>query len=44
VVSVGPVLGPPEEGGLDVGGAGVEELLAGAGEDLVALALAVLDG
>ena len=44
VGSVGLVLGTPEEGGLDVGGAGVEELLRGAGEDGVTLGLAVSDG
>jgi hypothetical protein len=49
VVSVGvgpvePVLGAPEEGGLDVGGAGVEELLPGAGEDGATLGLAAADG
>jgi hypothetical protein len=44
VVSVGVVLGPPEDGGVDAGGAGVDELLPGAGEDLVALGLAVPDG
>jgi hypothetical protein len=43
-VPAGAVLGPPEDGGLDVGEADVEELLAGAGEDAVALGLAVLDG
>ena len=44
VGSVGPVLGTPEEGGLDVGEAGVEELLPGAGEDGVTLGLAAPDG
>ena len=44
VVSVGLMLGPPEPGGLDVGGAGVEELLPGVGEDAGAAGLAVLDG
>jgi len=44
VVSVGLVLGPPVPGELDAGEAGVEELLPGAGEDTVALGLAVLDG
>ena len=44
MVSVGLVLGPPEDGGLDVGDAGVEELLPGAGEDSAALGLAVLGG
>ena len=44
VVSVGPVLGTSEEGGLDVGEAGVEELLPGAGEDGVTLGLAAPDG
>ena len=44
VGSVGPVLGTPEEGGLDVGDAGVEELLPGAGEDGVTLGLAAPDG
>jgi hypothetical protein len=44
VVSVGVVLGATEEGGLDVGGAGVEELLLGACEDGVTLGLAVAAG
>jgi hypothetical protein len=44
VGSVGLVLGTPEEGGLDVGGVGVEELLPGAGEDGVTLGLAAPDG
>jgi hypothetical protein len=44
VGSVGPVLGTPEEGGLDVGEAGVEELLPGAGEDGVTLGLAAPEG
>jgi hypothetical protein len=44
VVSVGGVLGATEVGGLVVGGAGVEELLPGAGEDGVAPGLAVSDG
>jgi hypothetical protein len=43
-VVVGGVLGATEEGGLVVGGAGVEELLPGAGEDGVTLGLAVPDG
>jgi hypothetical protein len=44
VVSVGPVLGATEEGGLDVGEAGVEELLPGVGDDGVTLGLAAPDG
>jgi len=40
VVSAGLVLVPPETGGLDVGCAGVEELLPGGGEDPVAPGLA----
>jgi hypothetical protein len=44
LVPVGLVLGPPEPGGLDVDGAGVEELLPGAGEDAGAPGPAVLDG
>jgi hypothetical protein len=44
VVSAGPVLGTPEEGGLDVGEAGVEELLPAAGEEWVTLGLAAPDG
>ena len=44
VVSVGLVLAPPEEGGLDVDDAGVEELLPGAGEDPVAPGLVVPGG
>jgi hypothetical protein len=44
VGSVGPVLGATEVGGLDVGEAGVEELLPGAGEDGVTLGLAAPEG
>jgi hypothetical protein len=44
-VSVGLVLVlPPEPGEIDVGEAGVEELLPGVDEDTVALGLAFLDG
>jgi hypothetical protein len=43
-VSVGLVLAPPVPGELDVGGAGVEEVLPGADEDTVALGLAAFDG
>jgi len=43
-VSVGLVLAPPVPDELDAGGAGVEELLPGAGEDTVALGSAAFDG
>ena len=43
-VSVGLVLALPVTGGLDVGEADVEELLAGVDEDAVALGLAAFDG
>jgi hypothetical protein len=43
-VSVGLVLALPEPGELDVGEAGVEELLPGVDEDAGALGLAFLDG
>jgi hypothetical protein len=43
-VPVGLVLAPPLPDELDAGGAGVVELLPGAGEDTVALGLAVFDG
>jgi hypothetical protein len=43
-VSVGLVLAPPVPDEFDAGGAGVEELLPGAGEDTVALGLAAFDG
>jgi hypothetical protein len=44
VVSVGLVLAPPVPDEVDAGGAGVEELLPGAGEDPVALGSAAFDG
>ena len=43
-VSVGLVLAPPVPDEFDAGGAGVEELLPGAGEDTVALDSAAFDG
>ena len=43
-VSVGLVLAPPVPDEVDAGGAGVEELLPGAGEDPVALGPAAFDG
>jgi hypothetical protein len=43
-VSVGLVLAPPVPDEFDAGGAGVEELLAGAGEDPVDLGSAAFDG
>jgi hypothetical protein len=43
-VSVGLVLTPPVADEFDAGGAGVEELLPGAGEDTVALDSAAFDG
>jgi len=43
-VSVGLVLAPPVPDEVDAGGAGVEELLPGAGEDTVALGLSAFDG
>jgi hypothetical protein len=43
-VSVGLVLALPGPGGLDTGGAGVEELLPGVDEDAVALGLAAFEG